>query len=300
MHLVPMPGCCAAKILTGFGGTDTAEYDYRPDKDFTDETMFQAIVDKLEEAHRGGNALVFAATNSAQEVANRVLPRAGFIKVDETAKVKHQEHLLIGWVFRLNLADKVRPLKVPANPFIKKEKEEPIRGIVADMAVWDEILADGAQAGIPAPRQIFQVNPAPVVNPRRANAQGFINPADLGEYEPIASPVRDRQLWNAFVPRNNQWMKIISDANDGEALPEDQHFRIRSGKVGTVDWWEIHPDDQGRVTMAAVGEETRLTVRLVGDERPLPDRRRRQDWSWTRHRNDEGRVDLGCITHFKI
>ena len=47
MKLLPFPGCCTAGILTGFGGTGTAEYQYHPEKEYTEESMYQEIQQHL-------------------------------------------------------------------------------------------------------------------------------------------------------------------------------------------------------------------------------------------------------------
>lgn len=125
MKLLPFPGCCTAGILTGFGGTYTAEDRYRPEEEYTEDSMYQEIQQHLQHAHLKKWAMVFGTTNSQQKVANTVLPRIGFQKIQETAKDAHSEFTLLGWVFRLNPSDKVVPLAIPKNPFGKK-KDAPV------------------------------------------------------------------------------------------------------------------------------------------------------------------------------
>ena len=124
MHLIPFPGCCTAGIITGFGGTGTAEYRYRPVAQCDENTMFEQVKTLVEQAHLNNWAMVFATTNSEQKLANKVLPRIGFQKIEETAKLAHKEFTLFGWVFRLNPSNVVAPLKVPKNPFARKDEEE--------------------------------------------------------------------------------------------------------------------------------------------------------------------------------
>ena len=124
MHLIPFPGCCTAGIITGFGGTGTAEDRFRPVAQYDENTMFEQVKTLVEQAHRNNWAMVFATTNSEQKLANKVLPRIGFQKIEETAKLAHKEFTLFGWAFRLNPSNVVAPLKVPKNPFARKDEEE--------------------------------------------------------------------------------------------------------------------------------------------------------------------------------
>ena len=124
MKLHTFPGCCTAKILVGFGETDTAAYDIRPAEPYTDETMFAEILELLRAAGRGGNATVVATTNSDQRTANAVLPKAGFVCVQQNIhKVAHSHLQLSTWVYTVCDADR-QALPLPVNPFVKKPKVE--------------------------------------------------------------------------------------------------------------------------------------------------------------------------------
>ena len=131
--------------------------------------------------------MVFATTNSEQKTANAVLPRVGFEKIEATAKATHSGVQLLGWVFRLNLADKVRPLKVPKNPFIKGEKAAPNPALQfgdegGDEAPnpFDEVADDMRRIFRPAPAQVNPVQQIPMPPPVA------LNPAPAARFRPVA------------------------------------------------------------------------------------------------------------------
>lgn len=312
MQLRAFPGCCTAHVLTGFGGTPTASI--VPDKTYTDETMFADIAEKLEESHRARMALVFAATTTQQEMANRVLPRIGFIKIDESAKDAHADFALIGWVFRLNLADAVRPLKVPANPFKKGAKvedkalqfgdEEPD---IRANPVPEIVMPAPADAQRDEMRRMFnagafgapQVNPAPPRAPRARRPENRVIVDEVAQadgYGDLTEPLVEGQIWADFIPGPGRpWMNIVTDAHTGQQLSPEERFRIRPGSVrGNRFWYEIHPNDQGRVDMVAIGRNAQVAIRLFGREEPSGLIQRRQDWDWEQRR----RISNVTITHF--
>ena len=327
MKLVPFPHCCTAKILAGFGETNTADYGARPETPYTEEGMFKEVVDKLEEAHRAGQAMVFATTNSEQKTANAVLPRVGFEKIEATAKANHSGVQLLGWVFRLNLADKVRPLKVPKNPFTKGEKAAPNPALQFGDEEGEEfpappevLIQNGEPARRDEMRRIFrpapaQANPAPPipmplpVAPNR-ELRGWIRPAaqpydvaianevDVALYGQLTEPLQQGQVWDQFTPTDGEWLTITWEPGVGN-LPEDKQFRIRRGRAGVEHhWFEIHPNDQGRVNMVAVDPTTELQVRLFSQRAATPHSKRRDDWNWAF--DDNRRIAGGVITHFKV
>lgn len=314
MKLVPFPYCCTARILAGFGETDTADYGARPETPYTEESMFKEVVDKLEEAHRAGQAMVFATTNSEQKTANAVLPRVGFEKIEATAKANHSDVQLLGWVFRLNLADKVRPLKVPKNPFMKGEKAAPNPALQFGDEVGEENPLDQVDRMADDMRRIFRpappiprpdpgvLNPAPRALGIRPAVQPYdvviANEVDVAPYGPLTDPLEEGQVWEQFVPDVGEWTTITWEPGVGD-LPLDKQFNIRRGRVG-VDrgWFEIHPNDQGRVDMVAVGHGTELQVRLFGLRVAVHHSKRRDEWEW--EFDQERRISNGVITHFKV
>ena len=314
MKLVPFPHCCTAKILAGFGETDTADYGARPETPYTEESMFKEVVDKLEEAHRAGQAMVFATTNSEQKTANAVLPRVGFEKIEATAKANHSGVQLLGWVFRLNLADKVRPLKVPKNPFMKGEKAAPNPALQFGDEVGEENPLDQVDRMADDMRRIFRpappiprpapevLNPAPRARGIRPAVQPYdaviFDEVDGAPYGPLTEPLQEGQVWDLFVPDVGEWMTITWEPLVGD-IPLDKQFRIRMGRVGGEhNWVEIHPNDQGRVNMVAVGHATELQVRLFSQRAATPHSKRRDDWVWVF--DDDHRSAAGVITHFKV
>lgn len=141
MELLSFPGCCTAKVLVGFGGTHTASHPRFSKGDDSDEQMFKEIMEHLSHAHHSGMAIVFATTNSQQAQANRVLPQAGFKKTDTAAKNNHQEFTLTGWVYALNPEEKVAPLQIPANPFVKPTPVVEVPAPVVDPYYWEHFQA---------------------------------------------------------------------------------------------------------------------------------------------------------------
>lgn len=264
MHLIPFPGCCTAGILTGFGGTETAEYRYRPGVEHDENTMFEAIKAHVEQAHRNAWAMVFATTNSDQKLANKVLPRIGFQKIEETAKLAHNEFTLLGWVFRLNPADKVAPLKVPKNPFARKDEEQESK-----------------------PQEVM-VNPAPM-----------IAMDDLDEFDVDLDDMLDAPIINRLppAPQQDNWEYVNRLIDQGAIYGHwyrsgDVQIRDLITREGTVIY-EIHPNDVGRRTPELLDRD--VQVRLVGVDAMQRDRRRMRDWQW----NVGGNV-RGAITHFCI
>ena len=315
MKLVPFPHCCTAKILAGFGETDTADYGARPETPYTEESMFKEVVDKLEEAHRAGQAMVFATTNSEQKTANAVLPRVGFEKIEATAKANHSGVQLLGWVFRLNLADKVRPLKVPKNPFMKGEKAAPNPALQFGDEVGEENPLDQVDRMADDMRRIFRpappiprpapevLNPAPRARGIRPAVQPYdaviFDEVDGAPYGPLTEPLQEGQVWEQFVPDVGEWTTIVWEHGVGDDLPLDKQFRIRIGTVGAEHrWFEIHPNDQGRVNMAAVSPAIKLRVRLFGLRAAVHSSKRRDEWKW--EFDQERRILDGVITHFKV
>lgn len=304
MKLVPFPHCCTAKILAGFGETDTADYGARPETLYTEESMFKEIVDKLEEAHRAGQAMVFATTNSEQKTANAVLPRVGFEKIEATAKANHPDFQLMGWVFRLNLANEVRPLKVPKNPFTKGKKAAPNPALQfgeegGEENPWNEV--DNG-AGADDMRRIFgRMDAPPAAPPLRVAPRRYdvVIAEEVGgePYGPLTEPLLQGQLWDQFVPTPGEWITIAWEPGVGN-IPQDKQFRLRRGHVGGEhSWYEIHPNDQGRVNMVAVDPTTELRVRLFAHH-TASDPQRRDVWNWEFDQND--RIADGVITHFKV
>ena len=105
-------------------------------------------------------------------------------------------------------------------------------------------------------------------------------------------------MWEQFAPDVGEWLRITWEPGVGE-LPLDKQFNIRRGRVGADHgWFEIHPNDQGRVNMVAVGHATELQVRLFSQRAATPHSNKRDEWSW--EFDDDRRIAAGVITHFKV
>lgn len=213
MQVLPFPGCCTAAVLTGFGGSSTAAYGYRDDPR-TEEQLFDEIGQHLDNCHRRGWAMVFATTTGQQEKANRVLPRIGFQKIDETAKSNHHEYPLLGWVFRLNPEKEVAPLVVPKNPF---GKPRPVDAVPAPAL---EALAN------PAP-QVFRagdvVAEGDIIDevfgpPDDMRARVRVRPVEALQPEgrQIGIPEVERALTTWFLSENNASIRRVTvEGQDG-------------------------------------------------------------------------------------
>lgn len=100
-NLVDFPGCCTAKILTGFGETEYGEYRFRPEGNkLKDGELTEYLNKQVPWLKRSGQyALVFATTNSHQKTAIKELEAFGFQRTPEVAKEAHHDANLIGWYY---------------------------------------------------------------------------------------------------------------------------------------------------------------------------------------------------------
>jgi hypothetical protein len=96
MEVVEFEGCCTAKIVTGFGQTETAEYEYRPtDNPYLEagELPVNAIEGKLRSLERRrrarGDAVLTAITNNEQVNANEALLNQGWQHSGWMSKTQH-------------------------------------------------------------------------------------------------------------------------------------------------------------------------------------------------------------------
>lgn len=136
MQLVPFTGCCTARILTGFGQSDTAYREYRPNQNYTKDTMADEIREHILAAGRGGAATIIAITDNQQTTAMEVLPAMGFLLVQaEIGKIAHANKTLNTYVYTVNKEDR-QPKPVPANPFVKPvEAKAPVRNAARNVDV---------------------------------------------------------------------------------------------------------------------------------------------------------------------
>lgn len=146
-RLIDFPGCCTAKILTGFGQSDTAEYAYRPAHGMSFEDMYAECESMIEVQKRGGRvALIFATTNSDQKMGEQVLEKLGFQRTLEVSKSQHSDKTVTGWWVDVGNAEyraKKAPKASGANwGDIAKQVvvDAPINGIQMNQVVFDDVL----------------------------------------------------------------------------------------------------------------------------------------------------------------
>lgn len=126
-RLVDFPGCCTAKILTGFGETDTADWAYRPEAGMTFEDMLAEVEGMLQVQQNGGRvALIFATTNSDQKMGEKLLETVGFKRTPEVTKNQHSDKTVTGWWLDMGNAE-YRAKKAPkASAGWKAVEEKPV------------------------------------------------------------------------------------------------------------------------------------------------------------------------------
>lgn len=88
-------GCCTINIITGFGQTLTAEYGL--DAEFTLDQLREEIRVKCRAAKIVGKAIVTAATNNEQVIANEALELEGFSSSPWCSKTQHPETQVKLW-----------------------------------------------------------------------------------------------------------------------------------------------------------------------------------------------------------
>lgn len=126
-QLVDFPGCCTAKILTGFGETPYGEYAFRPDGNKLKEGQLTEYLEKqIPWLKRSGQyALVFATTNSHQKTAIKELEAFGFQRTPEVSKMAHYDANLIGWYYVVGK--------------LVEAVVEPVKAIAEDLPVRDAL-----------------------------------------------------------------------------------------------------------------------------------------------------------------
>ena len=97
MHIVDYPGCCTAKVITGFGGTSTAEYGYRPIGTLTQTEVEEALKSRCKQYKERGHAIITATTNDDQVVANKALEAQGWESSKWCTKGAHGNKKLKLW-----------------------------------------------------------------------------------------------------------------------------------------------------------------------------------------------------------
>jgi hypothetical protein len=97
MHTLEFPGCCTAKVLTGFGETNTAEFEYRPSlRQDRDDIELQLVL-HCAELKEIGMGIATAMTNSDQVEANAALEAHGWESSKWCTKGQHSDRKLKLW-----------------------------------------------------------------------------------------------------------------------------------------------------------------------------------------------------------
>lgn len=88
---VEFPGCCTAKVITGFGQTGTAEYEYRPEDPLSHQTIARGIVGEMARYRRRGHATLVVTLNSQQKAGIEVLRALNWHVSPPIHKLAHPE-----------------------------------------------------------------------------------------------------------------------------------------------------------------------------------------------------------------
>lgn len=126
MQLTTFQNTCTARIMYGFGQSDTSMAGRG--QDFPKDMMFGKCRQLLQQAGREGAATVIAIIDNQQTTAAEVLLLLGFVCVQrELAKHKHPEKKISTYVYTVCDADRVA-LAIPKNPWenpgARRQREE--------------------------------------------------------------------------------------------------------------------------------------------------------------------------------
>lgn len=106
MQLKNYPNCCTAKVLVGFGQTDTADYEIRPaGNEMSVEVIKSRLGDRLNTCKNSGYAMLTCITNDQQVNANKALEECGFESSDWMEKDAHPETKVKLWWFPIKHKD---------------------------------------------------------------------------------------------------------------------------------------------------------------------------------------------------
>ena len=97
MQAVPYAGCCTAKVVTGFGQTDTADYNYRPGIRLTQGDIENELQKMCEEKKLLGYGILTAITNDDQTTANKALLAQGWEHSKWASKSQHRDKKIRLW-----------------------------------------------------------------------------------------------------------------------------------------------------------------------------------------------------------
>jgi hypothetical protein len=97
MHSLDFPGCCTAKVFTGFGETVTAEHEYRPYSSPTQEGIECELIQRVKALKERGMGIATAMTNSDQVTANAALEAQGWEHSKWCTKEQHRDKKIRLW-----------------------------------------------------------------------------------------------------------------------------------------------------------------------------------------------------------
>lgn len=103
MQIKPYPNCCTAKVVVGFGQTETADWEIRPEGDgLSVEEIKAQLGEKLNSYGMAHLAILSCITNDQQVNANQALEEVGFLSSDWMSKKAHPETQVKLWWFPIN------------------------------------------------------------------------------------------------------------------------------------------------------------------------------------------------------
>lgn len=92
MQVTSFPGCCTAKVITGFGQEQNAGWGIAPNRTYTDREMAQEVMRLVRGPQVGRhNGIVCATLTSRQTQGSRVLRALGFVSSEHKDKTGHRE-----------------------------------------------------------------------------------------------------------------------------------------------------------------------------------------------------------------
>lgn len=142
-HLVDFPGCCTAKIVTGFGQTGYGERRYAPLRPLSVDDILTFLEDRVRMLRRAGNiALLYATTNSEQTIAEEALKKFGFVPTEAVSKNQHMDVKLTGWHYIIGNkpVEPEKDIKAALPPgFIQKAPVEAVRKPQRGFQIGDRV-----------------------------------------------------------------------------------------------------------------------------------------------------------------
>jgi hypothetical protein len=101
MHMKRFIGCCVARVLTGFGQSYTAEFEFRPDTggvgEISVKDMEVELEDQFDRLVNSGEAILTCVINSQQVNAIQALTNQGWTASPWTKKFNHPDTMVSIW-----------------------------------------------------------------------------------------------------------------------------------------------------------------------------------------------------------